>query len=276
MKVSVIIPVYNRADKVKRAVESVLNQSFPPFEVIVVNDGSTDDTLEVLKRFGNRIKIVSYAENRGVSFARNRGIEVSEGDWIALLDSDDWWFEEKLKKQVFFHERNPSILISQTDEIWIKNGVRIKKAKRFRKKLSGFIFKESLKMCLISPSAVMMHKSLFEEAGMFDENLPACEDYDLWLRITKKYEVGLVDEELIAKTGGHEDQLSFKYWGMDRFRIEAMEKHLDDESVREEVLKELIYKCLIVSNGAKKRGNEEIYRKYLKKLEFFRTFYEKI
>ena len=260
MEVSVIIPTYNRAKTIKKAIDSVKNQSLKPKEIIVVDDGSSDETPKILERIEG-IKVLRQ-ENRGVSAARNAGIKAAQGDWIAFLDSDDWWFEEKLVKQVAFHKACPEILISQTDELWIKHGVQIIKPKKFAKKKQGFIFEPSLKMCLISPSAVMIHKRLFYEVGLFDESLPACEDYDLWLRITKKYFVGLIDEPLIAKTGGHKDQLSFKYWGMDRFRIEAMLKHINDEQFGKVVKKEIIKKAQILINGAKKRGNEAIVQKY--------------
>ncbi len=260
--ISVIIPVFNREKTIKRAIESVKNQTLKAHEIIVVNDGSTDNTLNILKSI-EEIKVISQ-ENLGVSAARNAGIEMAKGEWIAFLDSDDWWFEEKLEKQMNFHKKYPDILISQTDEIWIKNGIKINKAKRFRKKLQGKIFKESLQMCHISPSAVMIHRSVFEDVGLFDTSLPACEDYDLWLRISKKYYVGLIDEPLIAKTGGHEDQLSMKYWGMDRFRIKAMLKHINDPNLKQEVIKEIKRKCEILINGAKKRGNTAIIKEYEK------------
>lgn len=269
MKVSVIIPVYNRKEKIKRAIDSVLKQSIKADEIIVIDDGSNDGTQKVLKGYKNHIKIITQT-NKGVSAARNRGIKSAKNSWIALLDSDDWWFEDKLKEQIEFHKQNPNILISQTDEVWIKNSQEIKKAKRFRKKLQGFIFKESLKLCLISPSAVMIHKSVFDDVGIFDETLPACEDYDLWLRITAKYFVGLIERALIAKTGGHEDQLSIKYWGMDRFRIKAMQKHIDNPLFRDDVLKEITDKCQIIINGAKKRKNRKIYQEYTDLLQKMR------
>ncbi len=258
--ISVVIPTFNRAKKVRRAIESVKNQTFKADEIIVVDDGSTDETLKILEKIKD-IKVI-YQQNLGVSEARNRGIKEAKGEWIAFLDSDDWWFEDKLLKQIKFHKENPDILISQTDEIWIKNGIQINKAKRFRKKLQGYIFKPSLNMCHISPSAVMIHRKVFEDVGVFDPSLPACEDYDLWLRISKKYFIGLIDEPLIAKTGGHEDQLSMKYWGMDRFRIKAMLKHINDPKVKDLVKKEIEKKCKILINGAKKRGNIEIEKEY--------------
>ena len=268
MSVTVVIPTYNRAGQVVSAVDSVLNQSVPVQELIVVDDGSDDDTVGLLAAYGDRVKVLQQ-ENRGVSSARNLGIEAAQGEWLALLDSDDQWLPEKLARQLTYHDANPEILVSQTDEKWVRNGRHVNKAKRFRQKEEGWIFAPSLAMCCVSPSAVLIHRSVFDEVGLFDEALPACEDYDLWLRIGRRYPVGLVDEPLIVKTGGHEDQLSCRYWGMDRFRIQAMEKHLDEHPWRDAVLAELVKKCGVVALGAQKRGKEELYNEYEKKRRLY-------
>lgn len=237
MSVSVIIPTHNRARQVVTAVESVLAQSEPVAEVIVVDDGSGDATEAVLAAYGDKIRLLRQ-ENRGVSSARNLGIGAAEGEWLALLDSDDYWLPEKLVRQLAFHADNPEMLISQTDEQWVRHGRPVNKARRFQQKAQGWIFEPSLAMCHVSPSAVLIHRSVFDAVGFFDEGLPACEDYDLWLRVARRYPVGLVDAPLIVKNGGHDDQLSRRYWGMDRFRITAMEKHLDHHPWRAAVLAE--------------------------------------
>ena len=264
MSVSVIIPTHNRAREVVRAVDSVLAQSVPVSEVIVVDDGSDDNTVAALAPYGEKIRVLRQ-ENRGVSSARNLGIRAAQGEWLALLDSDDHWLVDKLARQRVFHAANPDFLISQTDEQWVRNGRPVNKAKRFRQKEEGWLFEPSLAMCHVGPSTVLIHRSVFAEVGLFDEALPVCEDYDLWLRITRCYPVGLVDEPLIVKTGGHDDQLSCRYWGMDRFRITAMEKHLDDHPWRQAVLAELVKKCEVVALGAQKRGKDEQYAEYEKK-----------
>lgn len=264
MSVSVIIPTHNRAGVIRRAVDSALAQSVSELEVIVVDDGSDDGTAEALASYGESVRLLRQ-ENQGVSSARNRGIRAAGGEWVALLDSDDFWLPEKLAAQLAMHEKNPGILLSQTDEHWVRNGERVNKAKRFRKKKHGWIFGPSLAMCHVSPSSVLIHRSVLDEVGLFDEDLPVCEDYDLWLRIARRYQVGLVDEMLIVKHGGHDDQLSTRYWGMDRFRIKAMEKHLDEHPWRLAVLNELIKKCGVVASGAHKRGNLEVYEEYEQK-----------
>ena len=222
--VSVIIPTYNRGWTIKEAIDSVLAQSFIDFELIVVDDGSTDDTSEILDSYRDDIKVLSQ-ENNGVSAARNRGVATASGIFIAFLDSDDLWLPEKLSSQVDFFNSNPDALICQTEEIWVRNNMRVNPKKR-HKKPWGMIFEPSLDLCLVSPSAVMIRRSLFEEVGVFDETLPACEDYDLWLRISCRYPVFLIDTPLIIKRGGHFDQLSASS-GLDKFRIKSIKKIIE-------------------------------------------------
>jgi len=271
MKISVVIPSFNRAHSIEQAIDSVLQQSTPPHEIIVVDDHSTDATRRALIKFKKQIKVIRNEANEGVSISRNKGIEASSGDWIAFLDSDDCWDSKKLELQTRFHAADPNLRISQCDEIWIRNGNRVNPMTKHAKK-GGWIFQECIPRCVVSPSAVIIHRDIFAEIGVFDPHLPACEDYDLWLRIAPYYEIGYLDQKLVTRYGGHEDQLSRKYWGMDRFRITAMEKHLDLE-LRPEwkttLLEELIFKCGIVATGAKKRENEETAVSYLKKQELY-------
>lgn len=267
MQISVVIPTYNRAGFLKQTIDSVLAQSYPAKEIIVVDDGSTDETLSFLENYGNQIRVISLRENRGVSYARNRGITAAKSEYIAFLDSDDHWFPEKLEKQVVFHQNNPRYKLSYTDESWQYNGKK-KKKKAHHRKPSGDIFIPSLSRTLIGPSSVIIHQSVFEHVGVFDENLPVCEDYDLWLRITRYYPVGLVDEELIVKIAGHGDQLSFNSPMMDQFRIQSMEKQLDITPPKRDILiKTLIEKCRIIMEGAEKRGQSQTYTLFLKKYE---------
>ena len=226
MNISVIIPTYNRYEVLQRALTSVFAQTHPPFEVIIIDDGSTDETQQILQDFPN-VKYF-YQENAGVSSARNLGIEKLTCEWVAFLDSDDEWHEDKLKEQVAFHKENPDILMSYTDEKWIRDGIEVKVPKKFCK-YGGEIFKECLSHCIIAPSATLIHKDVLSAVGIFDERLEVCEDYDLWLRIAIKHKIGLVDKKLISKYAGHDDQLSFKYWGMDRFRVKSLEKLLKYE-----------------------------------------------
>lgn len=253
--ISVIIPTYNRGWIIKEAIDSVLAQDFVNFELIVVDDGSIDNTHDILNSYQNNI-LVLRQNNKGVSAARNRGLAAASGHFIAFLDSDDIWLPQKLSQQVDFFHSNPDALICQTEEIWIRNNVRVNPKKR-HKKPSGMIFEPSLSLCLVSPSAVMINRNLFEEVGLFDETLPACEDYDLWLRISCRHPVHLIDTPLIIKRGGHDDQLSASP-GLDKFRIKAIKKVIESGLLSAaqyqtavETLKE---KCVIYASGCRKRG----------------------
>ena len=256
--VSVIIPTYNRGWIVKEAIESVLAQDYRDFELIVVDDGSTDDTDDILNSYRGDI-MVFRQENQGVSAARNRGLSEAFGRFIAFLDSDDLWLPQKLFQQIKFFNENPDAQICQTEETWIRKGIHVNPKKR-HKKPWGMIFESSLALCLISPSAVMIRRSLFEKVGGFDETLPACEDYDLWLRISCRYPVYLIETPLIIKRGGHNDQLSASS-GLDKFRIKSLKKiiasGLLSETQYRSAVKTLKEKCTIYAAGCRKRGRED-------------------
>jgi glycosyltransferase involved in cell wall biosynthesis len=262
-RVSVIIPTYNRARIIEEAVDSVLAQDYKGFELIVVDDGSTDNTSEVLARYEDDIRMI-FQMNKGVSAARNRGIAEAAGKLIAFLDSDDLWLPQKLSTQVEFFRQRPDALICQTEEVWVRNGVRVNPKQR-HKKPSGMIFKPSLELCLVSPSAVMIRRELLDTVGNFDETLPACEDYDLWLRISCRFPVFLIETPLIVKRGGHDDQLS-KRAGLDKFRIKAIANIIKtgilSEDQHQAALIMLRNKCRIYAAGCRKRGRGEEARYY--------------
>ena len=226
-----------------------------------MDDGSTDNTQELLKSYENKIKIFTQ-KNAGVSSARNLGIKKAKYDWIAFLDSDDEWLEDKLEKQVQYHKKNIETKFSYTAESWVRDGKTVNQPKKFEQ-FSGKIFDKILTHTTIGASTVMMHKDIFTELGYFDESLEICEDYDLWLRVAKKYKICLLEEKLTIKYGGADDQLSTKYWGMDRFRIKALYKHKENLEAK----KVLIQKCDLLIKGAKKHGNIELQKEcewYLK------------
>jgi glycosyltransferase involved in cell wall biosynthesis len=237
-----------------------MNQTFRDYEVIVVDDGSSDDTYEAIAAYRPSVRYVRKQENQGVSAARNSGIRHASGPWIAFLDSDDYWLEDKLSVQMEYINRYPGTLACQTEELWIRDGMRVNPRRKHRKP-SGNIFDQSLKLCLISPSSVMLKRSLVDEIGLFDETLPAAEDYDMWLRISCRYPVHLIDRELVVKEGGHEDQLSRAFMGMDRFRIRAIVKLLQSgvltKSQERKAIEELGIKCRIYGEGCLKRGRGE-------------------
>ena len=256
IKVTTIIPTFNRGYCLAESIQSVLDQNFSDFELIVVDDGSTDNTAEVIEQFSGIHKI-RIKKNRGVSFARNLAIKQARGEWIAFLDSDDLWERDKLATQMNWVECNPDYHAVYTDEIWIRNGVRVNAMKKHRK-YSGDIFRHCLPLCIVSPSSVLLRNELLNKFGGFDESMPVCEDYDLWLRISMSFPFHFIEEKLIVKRGGHEDQLSRKFWGMDRWRVHSLKKLLQENQMNEEqrglVMEMLVEKCNILACGYEKRG----------------------
>ncbi|EMO42285.1 glycosyltransferase family 2 protein [Leptospira noguchii] len=256
--ISVVIPTYNRENKILNSISSVLKQTLPPKEIIVVDDGSTDATVsKIQETFSDKVQIL-LLEHKGVSHARNRGVENASGDWIAFLDSDDEWLSEKLDKQWKHIEEHPETEILQSQEIWIRNGRKVNPPTRLSKK-DGDIFEQSLEFCSVTPSSVLLKKELYQNQGGMDEKLLACEDYDLWLRITSQTTVVLLDEFLLVRYGGHKDQLSFQYPAMDRFRIYSILKllssHLLNQTQRRLAEQNLFIKWEVLRQGRIKRNN---------------------
>jgi len=262
--ISVLIPTYQRAHFLAECLASVRAQTHQSLELFVIDDGSTDQTEPICQQAKMELSHI-YRENRGVSAARNAGIKASRGEWIALLDSDDLWEPEKLTRQWAYIQEHPQSKIVQTEEIWIRNGVRVN-PRPIHTKPSGWVFEEMIPLCRVSPSAVMIHRSVFDKVGLFDETLPACEDYDLWLRTSLHYPIDCVREPLTIKRGGHADQLS-RQWGLDRYRIQALEKILQEPKLSAEqrrlVIADIQRRCEILIQGFEKRGKSkeaELYR----------------
>ena len=260
MNISVVIPSYNRKDFLKRSIDSAINQTKKPLEIIVVDDGSTDGTEAMIKSDYDFVKFIKQ-KNKGVSAARNIGIKVSIGEWICFLDSDDEWKKDKLEKQINAMKSNPGYKFFHSNEIWIKNGLRINQKKK-HKKYGGDIFDKCLDMCRISPSSVMIDKTVFDEVGNFNEDLVVCEDYELWLRICDKYRVFFIDEPLIIKYGGHQGQLSYSIESIENHRIKALEylilENLNRKNKRH-AIQMLLSKLNIYLKGlVKRRKNDEI------------------
>lgn len=261
--VSVVIPTYNRANVVSRAIRSVLSQTYSKLEILVVDDGSTDDTQAILSGFPEIISIAQ--QNRGVSAARNAGIAASKGELIAFLDSDDEWLPRKLERQAqLYSDKNPDF-ICHTNEIWVRGDKPVVQKNRHLKQ-GGFFFERALERCLISPSAVMISRCLLDRVGWFDEELIAAEDYDLWLRITCSHRVDYLEEPLVIKRAGESNQLSVITPAIDRFRVRSIEKILREYSLSDEHRRAarhtLIQKSIILSKGCDKRGKFEEARFY--------------
>lgn len=228
--VSIIIPVYNRILPLERALESIQQQTFKDFDVIVVDDHSTDDIQSVVQKFGfSCLKSIG----KGVSAARNTGIRPSQSEFIAFLDSDDEWLPNKLEKQIQYLLSNPESSIVHTNEIWIRDGQQVKQGQKHQKS-GGRIFSQCTSLCLIAPSSVLVRRLLFDKIGLFDESFPVCEDFDLWLRITALHDVDFLSEPLVIKHGGHDDQLSMQYHSMDLWRVRALAKHINNPNLSEQ------------------------------------------
>lgn len=261
-QVSVILPTYNRAQLLKEALDSLEKQTFKDFEVLVIDDGSTDATNDIIKTYRSKINLrsIAFSDNQGVSSARNQGIRESSAPWVAFLDSDDLWLPEKLAVQMEYLKQHPDIQICQTEEIWIRNGKRVNPMNKHQKS-GGDIFRRCLELCVVSPSATIINRKLLQEVGPFDETLPACEDYDLWLRISYRYPIELIPEALIIKRGGHADQLSRQFPAMDYYRIQSIKNLLMNHPLSSDqgaqAIEELRKKCTIYANGAKKRGKDK-------------------
>jgi hypothetical protein len=281
-EISVIIPTYNRRAMVREAIASVLAQRGAHFELIVVDDGSTDGTWDALARLAAESGEASSpkrargsspppdpresgyrpcvhairTDNGGPAAARNRGIALARGRMIAFLDSDDLWVRDKLARQSAFMRANPHLAISQTGEVWLRDGRRVNPARRHLKR-AGDIFADALRTCLISPSAAILRRELIDAAGGFDEAMAACEDYDLWLRILVRHAVGLIDEPLVTRRAGHPEQVSATVPALDRFRILALAKLLGDHALgaerRAAAAEVMAEKCLIYAKGLARR-----------------------
>jgi GT2 family glycosyltransferase len=274
IKITVIIPVFNRAHTIKRAIDSVLSQSHMPEEIIVVDDGSTDNTKKILEGYGDKIICIHLSRNSGPSRARNEGIKHARSNWIAFLDSDDCWGKNKLGNQLAYLGRYPFYQIIQSEEIWMRKGVRVN-PRRHHTKPVGWIWEPSLERCLVSPSGVLVKKALLGRFGNFDESMPVSEDYDLWLKISRHHPVGLDPGLSVVKYGGHKDQLSRKYPAMDMFRVASLVNALKTESepdFRRKLIEILTKKLNILINGCEKRGkvkNARQFRGILDSLNMF-------
>jgi len=271
--VSIIIPVYNREKMICEAVDSVLRQTYSHWELIIADDGSVDNTLKILDRYKNfpQIRVLTLKHIGFPGEVRNRAVEVANGRWLAFLDSDDIWIEEKLEKQINYLENHLNFRFIHTLERWERNGKIISQAHRKHEK-EGDLFKTSLGKCEIGPSTVIMERDLFVQFRGFRSDLEICEDYEFWLRLTAEIPVAYIDEELVIKRGGHKNQLSTKYGFIEIFKISALKFLVDMEKFEGERMnlarRELARKCRIYSKGCRKRGREKEASEY-ESLYFF-------
>jgi glycosyltransferase involved in cell wall biosynthesis len=208
--VSVIIPTYNRANFIDKAIKSVLNQNYQDFEIIVVDDGSTDNTEETVKSFNNfKIRYICHTNNQGVSAARNNGIRASRGKYIALLDSDDEWLPEKLDKQIkVFKSEFPEVGVVYSNVLYIDESGKNMNKLGNPKKIEGHIYEDLLGGNYVGTSSTLLiKKECFNRVGSFDDLLDAENDWDMWIRIAKYYRFVLIKVPLV-KYRFHSNRIS--------------------------------------------------------------------
>ncbi|MBN1649122.1 MAG: glycosyltransferase family 2 protein [Spirochaetales bacterium] len=251
---SVIVPFYNRAEMLHEALASVFVQEYPDLQVIIVDDGSTDDWKGQISGF--EVEAIEIPHCGLPGKVRNEGIRRAGGEYITFLDSDDLWLEGKLELQLAEIVKSGHPLC-HTREIWDRNGTIVSQRKQKHAR-SGDVFGDALKKCIIGPSTVLMEKKLFSECGMFREDIEIAEDYEMWLRITDRYEVCYVDKPLVCKRAGDWPQLSEKYGMIELFRIKALRKLVDGNVFsgknRAQAAAELALKCRIHAQGCRKRS----------------------
>lgn len=198
-RVSVVIPTYNSAAFLEEAIQSVLGQTYSDFEVVVIDDGSTDGTEYVVRSFGDRVSYLKQ-DNRGVSAARNHGIHKSQGNYVAFLDSDDFWLPGKLAEQIPLLDRDAELGLVYSDwRVTSEKGVLEPSYLSNLAPASGYVFDELVRSGFILTSGTVVRRSCLDDVGDFDETLSIAQDYDLWLRICYRWKIALVNKPLVIK-----------------------------------------------------------------------------
>lgn len=230
MRISVIITTCNRPHWLQRALNSVRSQTTLPHEIIVINDGADHATRCYLN--AQTDITIKHGQQRGISAARNLGLHIASGDWVAFLDDDDAWQPHKLKQQIIAIKQHPYHLWCHTGEAWYRGNRRVKQP-RYLKSGGGWIYNRCLTRCAVSPSSVMIDRAWLTDIGGFDERLPACEDYALWLRLSQRQPIVYIDAPLTLKYADHGPQLSRQYRAMDAWRVFALLHMLWHEALSE-------------------------------------------
>lgn len=230
--ISIIMPAYNAEKFIRESIESVLSQTYQNWELLIVNDASTDNTIKIVQTYlaDPRIRVINLNENGGLAHARNAGIEKAAGKYITFLDSDDLWTPDKLARQVEYHKQHPEIPISHTRYIMFNEKGEIKRSLRIRLRPSftkhGLLYKRLLSENIIGVLTVMIQSSVIKSVGGFDDNLRSAEDYDLWLRLSKKnIPFGYLKKSL-AKYRVHINSLSRSISKFKKERKKLLVKHV--------------------------------------------------
>jgi glycosyltransferase involved in cell wall biosynthesis len=270
--VSVIIPTYNREQYLRKALDSVLAQTYQRFEIIVVDDGSTDNTRTMLSAYQESVRYV-YQENQGISKARNTGIRNSHGDCIAFLDSDDYWLPEKTELQVALLQKHPEygMVASRCSSVRLDGSFREKN----RPGTSGWVLENLFQANFIRTSAAIIRKECFHEVGLFDEELKECEEYDLWLRMASQYPIGFINKSLAVYVDNAEgvstDSLSGRL-----YRLKVLEKAYLKRKIPPKMYRNRIANtCHYIGRHYLAKGQKENGRNYLIKAQRLKPLYIK-
>ena len=252
-KISVVIPTYNRADLISETLDSVLAQTYRDFEVIVVDDGSTDDTIKLLSKYGQDIRIIGQ-ENQGAGSARNTGIREAKGEFIAFLDSDDLWLPKKLERQIAFLDRNRDLSWVYTDvEVFDgESGRKLYILGQCSRLYEGDILPYLFLKNFIPSSTLLVRRSIFNEIGAF-KTLPMAQDCDMWLRIAALYPVGLIAEPL-ARYRIHRERISSGHKWKTKFNIHItiIEQACAREPARLAPIKNQAFSQLCLKTGSER------------------------
>lgn len=263
--ISVIIPTYKRANKIEAAICSALNQTYKDVEIIVVSDGTDTATDRVMEKFKKNpnIKYISYEKNKGGNYARNIGIKNAKGELIAFLDDDDSWIPEKLEKQVskFNDDSKVGLVYTGHSQVYLGTNINLVYKPSIYGDLSKKIFEKNY---IGSTSSVVVKKNILEKAGLFDESLPAMQDYDLWIRVAQITQIGVITEPLlIYKNDLKEKQISSNIYKQTKAKSVIEKKYHEFFQKNKEYLQifeERYYKNII--KISKKNGDKENFAKY--------------
>lgn len=264
--VSVIITTHNRCNLLERAIQSVLNQIYKDFELIVVADGCTDGTDSLMKKYESekRIQYIHYSPAKGGNYARNKGVKNSCGEFIAFLDDDDEWLPEKLELQVAKIREDPECVLVYTGVrvVYVDECIEYSSIPKVNGDLSKVLLFNNI---IGSTSTPLIKKSVLDDSGLFDEQLDALQDYDLWLRISEFGKVFVIPKEMVNyynyTTGKQVSAVTDRYVDAIAYINKKYSKRINNLSPEEKVIKESC-EYYLLANKAMRNNNKTLSRSY--------------
>ncbi len=275
--VSVIIHTYNNEKFIAETIESVLNQTYKDYEIIIVDDGSVDGTRDALSPYKQKIRY-HYKENGGIASAKNTGISLSEAEFVAFLDHDDLWVSDKLQLQMECFKENPQVGLVYAQYTSFRDGKELRT--KPEKGYSGWIFKELLAKSFIQTSTVMVKKECLNIVGSYDESFSLGDEYDMFLRISKKFQCGFVDKGL-TRYRVHDTNASNNDFLFDNENLGVYKKIYDNftdlDGEEKKILRKRIARySMKVAEGLISQGKLEESKKYQKDALNYLPFYKRI